>query len=85
MAVVHLDAAPRLSVVRTDHRRALHSAAEASVAVPRRHGHRTMPADLSVWTLCRVVAFTYGMFVLHDLVFLVVVGATCLDASPWRR
>jgi hypothetical protein len=34
-----------------------------------------MPADLSVWTLCRVVAFTYGMFVLHDLVFLVVVGA----------
>jgi len=29
----------------------------------------------SVWTLCRVVAFAYGVFVLHDLVFLVVVGA----------
>jgi hypothetical protein len=29
----------------------------------------------SVWTLCRAVAFTYGMFVLHDLVFLIVVGA----------
>jgi hypothetical protein len=29
----------------------------------------------SVWTLCRAVAFTYGIFVLHDLVFLVVVGA----------
>jgi len=29
----------------------------------------------SVWTLCRAVAFTYGVFVLHDLVFLVVVGA----------
>ena len=28
-----------------------------------------------VWTLCRAVAFTYGIFVLHDLVFLVVVGA----------
>jgi hypothetical protein len=28
-----------------------------------------------VWTLCRVVAFLYGVFVLHDLVFLVVVGA----------
>lgn len=29
----------------------------------------------SVWTLCRGVAFTYGVFVLHDLVFLLVVGA----------
>jgi hypothetical protein len=29
----------------------------------------------SVWTLCRVVAFIYGVVVLHDLVFLVVVGA----------
>ena len=29
----------------------------------------------SVWTLCRAVAFTYGIFVLHDLVFLIVVGA----------
>ncbi len=29
----------------------------------------------TVWTLCRVVAFTYGIFVLHDLVFLLVVGA----------
>jgi hypothetical protein len=28
-----------------------------------------------VWTLCRAVAFTYGIFVLHDLVFLLVVGA----------
>lgn len=32
----------------------------------------------SVWTLCRVVAFTYGVFVLHDLVFLAVVGADIL-------
>jgi hypothetical protein len=30
------------------------------------------------WTLCRVVAFTYGVFVLHDLVFLIVVGADIL-------
>ena len=29
----------------------------------------------SVWTVCRAVAFTYGVFVLHDLVFLIVVGA----------
>lgn len=29
----------------------------------------------SVWTLCRAVAFSYGVFVLHDLVFLIVVGA----------
>jgi len=29
----------------------------------------------SVWTLCRAVAFTYGVVVLHDMVFLVVVGA----------
>lgn len=29
----------------------------------------------AVWTLCRVVAFTYGLFILHDLVFLLVVGA----------
>jgi hypothetical protein len=29
----------------------------------------------SVWTLCRAVAFIYGLFVLHDLVFLLVVGA----------
>jgi hypothetical protein len=29
----------------------------------------------AVWTLCRVVAFTYGLFILHDLVFLIVVGA----------
>lgn len=29
----------------------------------------------AVWTLCRIVAFTYGIFILHDLVFLVVVGA----------
>lgn len=28
-----------------------------------------------VWTVCRAVAFTYGVFVLHDLVFLIVVGA----------
>jgi hypothetical protein len=29
----------------------------------------------AVWTLCRMVAFTYGVFILHDLVFLIVVGA----------
>ena len=29
----------------------------------------------SVWTLCRGVAFTYGVVVLHDLLFLLVVGA----------
>jgi hypothetical protein len=29
----------------------------------------------TVWTLCRAVAFIYGIFVLHDLVLLVVVGA----------
>lgn len=29
----------------------------------------------SVWTVCRAVAFTYGVFVVHDLVFLIVVGA----------
>ena len=27
-----------------------------------------------VWTLCRAVAFLYGVFILHDLLFLVVVG-----------
>jgi hypothetical protein len=32
----------------------------------------------SVWTLCRAVALTYGAFVLHDLVFLVVVVADML-------
>lgn len=32
----------------------------------------------TVWTLCRAVAFTYGVFILHDLVFLVVVGADML-------
>jgi hypothetical protein len=29
----------------------------------------------SMWTLCRAVAFTYGVLVLHDLVFLIIVGA----------
>ena len=29
----------------------------------------------SMWTACRMVAFSYGIFVLHDLVFLIVVGA----------
>ena len=29
----------------------------------------------AVWTACRAVAFTYGVVVLHDLVFLLVVGA----------
>lgn len=29
----------------------------------------------AVWTLCRMVAFCYGVFILHDLVFLIVVGA----------
>jgi hypothetical protein len=28
----------------------------------------------SVWTLCRAVAFLYGIFVVRELVFLVVVG-----------
>jgi hypothetical protein len=32
----------------------------------------------AVWTLCRLVAFTYGLFILHDLVFLIVVGAGLL-------
>lgn len=32
-------------------------------------------ASWTVWTLCRVVAFGYGVFVVHDLLFLVVVGA----------
>jgi hypothetical protein len=32
----------------------------------------------SVWTLCRAVAFTYGVFELHDLVFLTVVGTDLL-------
>lgn len=32
----------------------------------------------AVWTLCRGVAFTYGLFILHDLVFLIVVGADLL-------
>lgn len=32
----------------------------------------------AAWTACRVVAFTYGIFVLHDLVFLIVVGADVL-------
>jgi len=32
----------------------------------------------AVWTVCRVVAFTYGMFILHDLVFLIVTGADVL-------
>lgn len=32
----------------------------------------------SVWTVCRAIAFTYGIFVLHDLVFLIVVGADLL-------
>ena len=31
-----------------------------------------------VWTLCRAVAFAYGVFVLHDLVFLLVVGGDML-------
>lgn len=28
-----------------------------------------------VWTACRGIALAYGLFVLHDLVFLLVVGA----------
>lgn len=31
-----------------------------------------------VWTSCRVVAFLYGVFVVHDLLFLVAVGADIL-------
>lgn len=29
----------------------------------------------AVWTLCRMVAFAYGLCILHDLVFMIVVGA----------
>ncbi len=32
----------------------------------------------TVWTGCRIVAFVYGLFILHDLVFLLVVGADLL-------
>lgn len=32
----------------------------------------------SVWTLCRAIAFVYGLFVIHDLVFLLVVAADIL-------
>lgn len=32
----------------------------------------------SVWTACRVIALAYGLFVIHDLLFLVVVGADLL-------
>jgi hypothetical protein len=32
----------------------------------------------SAWTLCRAVAFMYGLFELHDLVFLTVVGVDLL-------
>lgn len=32
----------------------------------------------TVWTACRAVAFLYGLFMLHDLLFLVVVGADML-------
>jgi len=31
-----------------------------------------------VWTLCRIVAFRYGIYVLNDLEFLIVVGADLL-------
>lgn len=29
----------------------------------------------SVWTVCRAVALAYGVFVVHDLLFVLVVGA----------
>jgi hypothetical protein len=32
----------------------------------------------TVWTLCRVVAFVYGIYVVHDLLFLLVIGADLL-------
>lgn len=32
----------------------------------------------AVWTACRGVALAYGLFVIHDLVFLLVVGADML-------
>jgi hypothetical protein len=32
----------------------------------------------TVWTFCRAIAFVYGVFILHDLVFLVVVGSDLL-------
>lgn len=34
-----------------------------------------------VWTLCRAIAFIYGMYVVHDLVFLLVVGSDLLGRS----
>jgi hypothetical protein len=32
----------------------------------------------SVWTLCRGVAFVYGIYIVHDLIFLIVVGTDVL-------
>jgi hypothetical protein len=29
----------------------------------------------TVWTLCRAIALVYGVYILHDLMFLIVVGA----------
>jgi hypothetical protein len=31
-----------------------------------------------VWTACRAVALTYGLFMIHDLLFVLVVGADML-------
>lgn len=35
-------------------------------------------ASWCVWTACRVVALVYGVFVIHDLIFIVVVGLDIL-------
>jgi hypothetical protein len=47
-----------------------------------RHPQATLTAQSlstwSVWTACRGVALAYGVFVIHDLVFLLVVGADLL-------
>jgi hypothetical protein len=32
----------------------------------------------SVWTLCRMVGFAYGVYVVHDLFFVLVIGADLL-------
>lgn len=50
-----------------------------------RHPEATLTAQSlstwSVWTACRAVALAYGLFVIHDLLFLVVVGADLLGRA----
>lgn len=47
-----------------------------------RHVEATVTAQplttWAMWTACRLVAFAYGVFVLHDLLFVIVVGADVL-------